>query len=164
MTHTDTRNCVAHAGRAKREATLTLSAKLVHLVMSHFLHAAAVGHPGVVVEGLERLAGAVRLGVGFAILAVGRGAGVAVLGVLPRGSQRAVRPAFLHFHHSLRAGFNIKRGRRRRWFSSRDSVKKQKNDISEKNEKKQTNMDYEKMYLMQTSRADFLKAVSLIRP
>lgn len=94
----------------QRRGWLTLSAELVHLVVSHFLHTAAVGHPGVVVEGLERLAGAVRLGVGLPILAVGRGAGVAVLGVLPRGSERAVRPAFLHFHRSLRAGFNIKRG------------------------------------------------------
>lgn len=80
--------------------SLTLPAELVHLVVNHFLDAAAVCHPGVMVEGLESLAGAVGLGVGFAVLAVGRGAGVAALGVLP-GGERAVGSTFLHFHGCL---------------------------------------------------------------
>lgn len=63
----------------------TLPAELVHFVMNHFFNAGPVGHPGVMVEGLECFTGAVGLGVGFAILAVGRGAGVAALCVLPGG-------------------------------------------------------------------------------
>ena len=82
--------------------------------MNHLFDAAPVGHPGVVVKGLERFAGAVGLGVGFSILAVGGGAGVAALCVLP-GGERAVGSAFLHFHGFLRAAFNIKRGLGRRF-------------------------------------------------
>lgn len=50
---------------------LTLSAKLIHFMMHHFFGAAAVGQAGVLVEGLEGLAGAVGFGVKFAVLAVG---------------------------------------------------------------------------------------------
>lgn len=57
----------------------TLPVELVHFVMDHFLDAAPVGHPRVMVEGLECFTGAVGFGVGFAILAVCRGAGVTAL-------------------------------------------------------------------------------------
>ena len=100
--------------------SLTLPAELVHLVMNHLFNTAPVGHPGFVVEGLERLAGAVGLGVGLAVLAVRRGAGVAALGVLP-GGERAVGSAFLHFHGLVHAIFNIKCGSRCR-FTLSDSV------------------------------------------
>lgn len=86
---------------------LTLPAKLIHFVMNHFFGAAPVSHPWVVIEGLECFAWAVGFWIGFAILAVSRGAGVATLRVLP-GGERAVRPTFLHFHSSLLTIFSIK--------------------------------------------------------
>lgn len=85
----------------------TLPAKLIHFVMNHLFDTAPVSHPGVVIEGLEGFAWAVGFRIGFSILAVGGGAGVAALRVLP-GGERAVRPTFLHFHGGLLTVFSIK--------------------------------------------------------
>lgn len=124
-THWNTRMCVlsplCDVCLMLAEEKLTLAAELIHFVMNHFFDAASVRHPWVVIEGLECFARAVGLWIGFAILAVGRGAGVTALRVLP-GGERAVRPAFLHFHSGLLTVFSIKR-RSRSLVRSSDPVR-----------------------------------------
>lgn len=76
-------------------AALTCAAELLGLLRHHVLDAAAVGEAGVLVVGLEGLAGAVGFLRGLALLAVCGRAGVAALGVAAPG-QRAVRlPLFI---------------------------------------------------------------------
>lgn len=128
ITNIDTRNSAVFLILA--QPRLTLPAELVHLVMNHFLDAAPVGHPRVVVEGLERFAGAVGFGVGFAILTVCWGAGVAALRVLP-GGERAVGSAFLHFHGCLYTTFSIKCGSQRQFSLSDSAEEKQNNEDTE---------------------------------
>ncbi len=84
--------------RHDRRRWLTLAAVLVCLSVDHLFDVAAVEQAwGVVVEGLERLAGAVGLlGGNAAVLAFAGWARVAALFLSPALVQWAVRPAFFH--------------------------------------------------------------------
>lgn len=85
----------------------TLPAELVHFMVHYIFDARAVGHSRVLLKCFEGFTGAVGFGLELAVLAVGRGAGVAALRV-PPCRQRAVRSAFLHFHHERFSILRIK--------------------------------------------------------
>lgn len=86
--------------RYDRHRWLTLAAVLISLSVDHLFDVASVQQTwGVVVEGLERLAGAVGLlGGHAAVLAVAGWARVAALFLSPALGKWAVGPAFFHIH------------------------------------------------------------------
>ncbi len=97
--------------RHDRRRWLTLAAVLVCLSVDHLFDVAAVEQAwGVVVEGLERLAGAVGLlGGNAAVLALAGWARVAALFLSPALVQWAVRPAFFHIHPARMTQWNATR-------------------------------------------------------
>lgn len=94
-------------GHERGVGGLTLPGILVSLSVNHLLHSVSIQESGgVVIEGFERLAGAVgllRRHPAVVALGVGGAARAATLFVPPALCQRAVRPALLHIHAALGA-------------------------------------------------------------
>lgn len=103
--------CQRHLLRYDSSRWLTLAAVLVCLSVDHLLDVASVQQAwGVVVEGLQRLAGAVGLlGGHAAVFAVAGWARVAALFLSPALGQWAVGPAFFHIHPARMTRWNATR-------------------------------------------------------
>ena len=62
---------ISHWWQHSDRSFLTLPAEFVNLMVHYIFDPASIGQPGVLVEGLERLAGAVGLGINLSVFAVG---------------------------------------------------------------------------------------------